>query len=91
MPAVVATDPGPEGFHPNHPITTFLAKISPKPSMTPFTNGRSILMASEEKNAVTRVRVDSVGSKIARVAESGAGGGGAGCCREGEGVSVRSG
>lgn len=48
-------------------------------------------MASEEKRATTRVRVDSVESKMVRVADSGAGWGGGGISREGEGVAVRSG
>jgi len=50
----------------------FLAKISPNPSMTPFTKGRSMLMANEEKNAVTRVRVEREGSKMVNVALGGA-------------------
>jgi hypothetical protein len=70
---------------------TFLAKISPNPSITPFTKGKAMLMARAEKRASTRVRVDSVESNMVRVADSVAGGGGAGYCCEGEGVSVRSG
>lgn len=71
MPVVAVIEPGPEAFHPIHPIITFLAKISPKPSITPLTNGSSILIATEEKRALTRVRVDKVESKIASVAVGG--------------------
>ena len=41
--------------------------------MTPFTKGRARLIANAEKRARTRVLVDSEESKIARVAEVGAG------------------
>ena len=73
MPVEVATDADPGTFHPNQPIMTFLAKISPKPSMTPLTNGMSILIASDENSAFTRVRVDKAESKTASVAVVGAG------------------
>ena len=33
----------------------FFAKISPKPSMTPLTNGRSTLIATLDSNARVRV------------------------------------
>jgi hypothetical protein len=49
-----------------------------------------MFIASDENNAVTRVRLESDESKIARVAEIGAGAGSGWFC-EGEGVSVRSG
>ena len=90
-PVVAATYPGLGAVHPSQYITTFLANISPKPSMTPLTKGKSKLMASDEKRAFTRVRVDKDASKIASVAVAGAGwcGEGRGC--KGEGVSVRSG
>jgi hypothetical protein len=65
----------------------FLANISPNPSITPLTNGKSKLIARDESSAVTRVRVEREGSNIARVADS-SGAGGGGC---GEGVLVRSG
>jgi len=39
---------------------TVFAKISPNPSMTPFMNGKNILMDNEEKRAQIRVRADSV-------------------------------
>ncbi len=78
-------------FHPNHSITTFLAKISPNPSMTPFTNGKKRFTAREEANANTLVRVDKEGSKIDNVTETGrlftggsAGGGGVSKERDGK-------
>jgi hypothetical protein len=52
-------------------MTTSLAKISPNPSITPFTNGKSKLIASEANNALSRVQVDRDGSKIAKVAVRG--------------------
>lgn len=76
---------------PNHVMTTFFAKISPNPSMTPLTKGRSRLTASAEKNATVRVLVDSEESKIARVAEGGGSVDGLGCCGAGGGVSMFSG
>ena len=69
MPVVVTTDPG--TFHPSHPNITFLAKISPKPSITPLINGSNILIATEDKRALMRVRVDRVESNIASVAVGG--------------------
>jgi hypothetical protein len=42
--------------------------------MTPLTNGSSILIATEEKRAMMRVRVDKVESKIASVAVGGGAG-----------------
>lgn len=90
IPVVAAVEPGRDGFQPSHPMTTSFANISPNPSMTPFTNGRSMLIAREEKRAVRRVLVDSELSNIVKVADSGAGGGTV-CTCEGEGVSVRSG
>jgi len=60
--------------------------------MTPLMNGRSILIATEERRALTRVRVDRVESKIDMVAVAGgAGWDGIGRLCEGEGVSDRSG
>jgi len=70
-------------FHPNQPTATFLAKISPNPSITPFIKGRSRFTASDEANAKIRVRVDNDESKTDRVTDTGgfdadgsAGGGG---------------
>jgi hypothetical protein len=62
----------PPVFQPNQPRTTFLANISPNPSITPLTNGNSIFIAREEKKADTRARVGSDGSNMACVAERGA-------------------
>jgi len=47
---------------------TVFAKISPNPSITPFTNGKNILMDNEENRAQMRVRGGSAGSNTARVA-----------------------
>ena len=69
MPMFVTSEPG--IFHPNHPMTTVLAKISPKPNMTPFTNGRSMFIASDDRKAETRVRAGRVESKIVSVADWG--------------------
>ena len=69
---VAATDPGLR-CHPNQSIRTFLAKISPNPSITPFTKGSSKLTARDEKKAVERVRPESDVSKIAEVSDTGAG------------------
>jgi len=55
--------------------------------MTPLTNGRSKLIAKDEKSAVIRVRVEREPSNMAKVADSRAAGGAGG----GEGVLVRSG
>lgn len=70
-PVVAATDPGLEDLHDAHPSCSkiiFLANISPKPSITPFTNGKSMLIASEDKSAFMRVFVDRDESKMAMVA-----------------------
>ena len=67
MPTLAAAAPGTR--HPSHP-TTFLAKISPKPSMTPFTNGRNMLIVSEDTRAHARVRTERVPSKTASVVEA---------------------
>ena len=69
---VVVTDPG-FRFHPSQSITTFLAKISPNPSMTPFMKGNSRLTARDEKKAVNRVRFESDESKMAEVSDIGGG------------------
>ena len=58
------------GPHPSHPTMTVFAKISPNPSITPFTNGKNILMDSEEKRAQMRLLAGSVGSNTARVADA---------------------
>jgi hypothetical protein len=58
--------------HPSQAITTFLAKISPNPSITPFTKGNSRFTAREEKKAVNRVRLESDESNIAEVIDIGA-------------------
>ena len=70
---VLVTDPGLR-CHPSQPITTFLAKISPKPSMMPFTKGNSRFTAREKK-AIDRVRLESDESKIAEVSDTEAGSG----------------
>jgi len=77
-PAEAAVAPGRDnGLQPKYSNTIFLAKISPKPSMTPLTNGRSKLIAKDEKSAVSRVRVEREESNITRLADSsGRGGGG---------------
>jgi len=87
-PAEAAVAPGRDnGRQPKYSRTMFLANISPNPSMTPLTNGRSKLIAKDENRAVTRVWVEREPSNIAKVADSSAAGGGGG----GEGVFVRSG
>jgi hypothetical protein len=58
------------GPHPSHPTMTVFAKISPNPSITPFTNGKNILMDNEEHRAQMRVLAGSVGSNTARVADA---------------------
>lgn len=58
-------------FHPNQFVTTRRAKISPNPSMTPLIKGRTRLMAREDANTSTRVRVDKEESKMDSVAEMG--------------------
>jgi len=65
-PTLVAT----VGPHPNHPTMTVFAKISPNPSITPFTNGKNILMDNEENRAQMRVRAGSVWSNTARVTDA---------------------
>lgn len=72
IPTVVATDPG-FRFHPSQSITIFLAKISPNPSITPFTKGNNKLTAREEKKAVNRVCLESDESKMAEVSDTGTG------------------
>jgi len=72
IPTVATTDPGLR-CHPSQSIRTFLAKISPNPSITPFTKGSSKLTAREEKKAVNRVRLESDASKIAKVSDTGPG------------------
>ncbi len=44
----------PGTFQPSQ-LTRFFAKISPKPSMTPFTKGSSTLIATLDKSASARV------------------------------------
>lgn len=51
-------------FHPNQPTKTFLANISPNPSMTPFMNGSSKLIAREDSMRDSRVRRLIVPSKM---------------------------
>ena len=65
-PKLVAT----VGPHPSHPTTTVFAKISPNPSITPFTNGKSMLIDSEETKDQKRVLGGSVLSNTARVIEA---------------------
>ena len=64
-PKLVAT----VGPHPSHPTMTVFAKISPNPSITPFTNGKSMLMDKEETKDQKRVLTGSVWSNTARVIE----------------------
>ena len=52
---------------------TFLAKISPNPSIAPFTKGSSRLTAREEKNIVNRVRLESDELTVAEVNDTGGG------------------
>ena len=74
MPTFVATLPAPDcPPHPKNLCAIFRAKISPNPSMTPLTNGRSRLIERLEKKAMTRERVESLLSNIASVAEGGGG------------------
>jgi len=49
---------------------TVFAKISPKPSITPFTNGKNMLMDNEENKAQIRVRTGSAGSNIESVTDA---------------------
>nr|VWO99742.1 RRM domain-containing protein [Ganoderma boninense] len=67
-PLELAADAVPGTFQPSHVTMTFLAKISPNPSMTPFTNGSSTLIATLESSASARVFGLSVGSNIESVA-----------------------
>jgi hypothetical protein len=52
---------------------TVFAKISPNPSITPFTNGKSMLMDNEETKDQKRVLTGSVPSNTARVIEAAVG------------------
>jgi len=70
-PTFATPDPG--IFQPNQPNTTFFANISPKPSMTPLTNGNKKLIARLDANAPSLVRAGRFESNIARVAERGRG------------------
>lgn len=74
-PATPGPKPAGRG-NPNNGATTFFAKISPNPSMTPLMKGSSMLIAREENTARTRARAVRFGLKIDRVTE---GGGPAGC------------
>jgi len=58
-------------FHPIHGPITFLAKISPKPNMTPLTNGRNILMANDERSASARVLAGTTEENIRGVTAGG--------------------
>jgi len=49
---------------------TVFAKISPNPSITPFTNGKKKLMDNEEHSAQKRVLAGSVWSNTARVIDA---------------------
>lgn len=71
-PTFVATGFG----QPNQGPTTFRAKISPNPSMTPFTNGKNMLIAMDDTSATTLVRVDTFESNTVRVNDGGAAGAG---------------
>jgi hypothetical protein len=51
---------------------TVFAKISPNPSITPFTNGKKKLMDNEEHSAQKRVLGGSVWSNTARVIDAAA-------------------
>jgi len=65
-PTVVAT----VGPHPSQPTITVFAKISPNPSITPFTKGKNMLMDNEESNAQKRALAGSEESKTASVADA---------------------
>ena len=58
------------GPHPSHSTMTVFAKISPNPSITPFTNGKSMLMDNEETRDQKRVPTGSELSNTARVIEA---------------------
>ena len=49
---------------------TVFAKISPKPSITPFTNGKNMLIDNEENKAQMRVLAGNVWSNIDRVTDA---------------------
>jgi hypothetical protein len=51
---------------------TVFAKISPNPSITPFTNGKKKLMDNDEHSAQKRVLAGSVSSNTARVIDAAA-------------------
>jgi len=74
--ALTPTDVATGFGHPNQGPITFLANISPKPSITPFTNGKNILIARDENSAITRVRVESEESNTESVSEGGGAGAG---------------
>lgn len=65
--------PLPGDFHPSQPATIFFANISPKPSMTPLTNGSTMFIPKLEINAPNLVCIDRFESNIASVAEVGTG------------------
>ena len=69
-PMLVETKPG--FFQPNQLITTFLANISPKPSITPLTKGKRRLTAKDDASARVRVRIEREESKIDKVTDTGA-------------------
>jgi len=56
---------------PIHGARTLRAKISPKPSITPLTKGRNMLMAMEEMRARVRVLTVRVVSRMRGVTEGG--------------------
>ena len=57
--------PLPGNFHPNQPVTIFFANISPKPSITPLTNGSTRFIAKLEIKAPSLVCMDRFESNIA--------------------------
>lgn len=63
IPTLVVVEPQPSQLN-----TKFLAKISPKPSITPLTKGKKRLIASEDASAISLVRVEKDESNIERVA-----------------------
>ena len=58
------------GPHPSHPMMTVFAKFSPNPSITPFTNSKSMLMDSDETKDQKHVLTGSVLSNTARAIEA---------------------
>ncbi|KAM5538521.1 hypothetical protein V8D89_007854 [Ganoderma adspersum] len=79
-PLELTADADPGTFQPSHVTMTFFAKISPNPSMTPFTNGSSTLIATLESSASARVFGLSVASNTESVAVwTGSSGGWAWC------------